>query len=99
MVKNKKHIIWILFAATYLLAVALSFTAARKISLVIGAPALLLSGWAFFGHLVTIDDDMPRGWSNPAKSRHIWLVSLGELLIKLVIFAVLIFLVYLRGCS
>lgn len=24
-----------------------------------------LSGWAFVGHLVTIDDDLPGGWSNP----------------------------------
>lgn len=23
------------------------------------------SAWAFFGHLVTADDDVPGGWSNP----------------------------------
>ena len=23
------------------------------------------SAWAFFGHLVTADDDLPGGWSNP----------------------------------
>ena len=27
--------------------------------------ALGFSGWAFFGHLVTADDDAPGGWSNP----------------------------------
>jgi hypothetical protein len=24
-----------------------------------------LSAWAFFGHLITADDDFPEGWSNP----------------------------------
>jgi hypothetical protein len=24
-----------------------------------------LSAWAFFGHLITADDDAPGGWSNP----------------------------------
>jgi len=24
------------------------------------------SAWAFIGHLITADDDAPRGWSNPA---------------------------------
>ena len=23
------------------------------------------SAWAFFGHLITADDDIPGGWSNP----------------------------------
>jgi len=56
-------------------------------------PALLMSGWAFFGHLVTIDDDKPGGWSNPGESVEQWRLSLLELLIKLacfVAFAVLV---------
>ena len=44
------------------------------------------SAWAFFGHLVTIDDDMKSGWSNPDGSEPFsWL----ELLIKAAIFAAL----------
>jgi hypothetical protein len=44
------------------------------------------SAWAFFGHLVTIDDDMKGGWSNPDGSEpFFWL----ELLIKVAIFAAL----------
>jgi hypothetical protein len=27
--------------------------------------AIGFSGWAFIGHLVTFDDDLPGGWSNP----------------------------------
>ena len=26
--------------------------------------AIGLAAWAFFGHLVTVDDDRPGGWSN-----------------------------------
>jgi hypothetical protein len=98
-IKNNKKIVLILFAVTYILAVFISFTKAREIALIIGFPALLLSGWAFFGHLVTIDDDFPSGWSNPKGSIHILFVSLSELLIKFLVFAVLIVLVYLRNCN
>lgn len=27
--------------------------------------AIGFSAWAFFGHLITADDDAPDGWSNP----------------------------------
>lgn len=27
--------------------------------------AIGFSAWAFFGHLITADDDAPGGWSNP----------------------------------
>lgn len=27
--------------------------------------AIGFSAWAFFGHVVTSDDDLPGGWSNP----------------------------------
>jgi len=50
------------------------------------APALLLSGWVFGGHLVTLDDDMRGGWSNPDGSRAVAYRSLGELFVKLVVF-------------
>ena len=56
------------------------------------APALLLSGWAFAGHLITLDDDMRGGWSNPDGSRTIAYRSLAELGIKFVIFGALLWL-------
>ena len=31
----------------------------------LAAPSIILSGWAAFGHLITLDDDMPGEWSNP----------------------------------
>jgi hypothetical protein len=41
-----------------------------------GSPALLLASWAFFGYLVTLDDDAPGGWSNPERSGTVWMRSL-----------------------
>ena len=51
-------------------------------------PALIVSGWAFGGHLITLDDDMRGGWSNPEGSRAVWGRSVLELFAKLLVFAV-----------
>ena len=67
------------FAAAFLLG-------ARSVGNWVAAPAIILSGWAAFGHLVTLDDDMPGGWSNPERSRSSWFKSLGQLAIKFAIF-------------
>ena len=53
-----------------------------------GVPALLISAWAALGHLLTLDDEAARGWSNPSGSSQGWFQSLGELAIK--IFVVLL---------
>lgn len=76
-----------------------------KLALVVTATALLLSfiwrvpyiftvagfsAWAFFGHLITADDDMPGGFSNPDGS----LPSLrGELAIKGIVLLALLGLI------
>jgi hypothetical protein len=54
------------------------------------APAVLLSGWLTFGHLVTIDDDLPGEWSNPQGSRAYWYRSLLVLTAKLLTFGALV---------
>lgn len=46
------------------------------------APPIVLSAWAFFGHLVTYDDDLPGGWSNQGNSRSIWRRSQFEVFVK-----------------
>jgi hypothetical protein len=54
-----------------------------KLVVPLGMPAVLLTGWAFVGHLVTLDDDAPGGWSNPERSSELWrqsLLNLGILL-------------------
>ena len=50
----------------------------------IGAPALIISGWAFLGHLITLDEDAPGSFFNPrsASSSRVWRNSLVELLAK-----------------
>ena len=53
------------------------------------------SAWAFMGHLVTLDDDMPGEWSNPDSSKRIWLFSKIELLIKFIILLSILSLIYL----
>ena len=60
------------------------------------APALLFSGWAALGHLVTLDDDAPDGWSspaNPAESQTFLRSSLAELAAKVLVFGGLVWFV------
>lgn len=45
--------------------------------------ALIFTGWIFFGHLITIDDDFPGGWSNPFGEHSI---PVGALALKGLIF-------------
>ena len=56
------------------------------------APALVLSGWGLFGHLITLDDDIPGEWSNPEGSKKVWRNSLVELLVKLLLFVAALYL-------
>lgn len=53
-----------------------------------------LSGWAAFGLLITLDDDMPGEWSNPERSPKIWRRSLIEFAVKFFIFILLVALVF-----
>lgn len=49
-----------------------------------------LAAWTAFGHLITLDDDMPGGWSNPFDDRKFWHNSLVIMAIKFLVFAILI---------
>lgn len=57
-----------------------------KIGLALAASLAVLSGLAFFGHFITVDDDLPGEWSNPEGSRSQWHASLLEMLAKFFIF-------------
>lgn len=67
---------------------------ADRVAILAGAPALFFTGWAFVGHLITIDDDMPDEWSNPEGDQGIWQRSLLELLLKAIIFMVALLFVF-----
>ena len=63
----------------------------HSLGLFIGVPALVASGWAFWGHLITIDADAPGNFFNPdvdEAASHVWRSSLMELFIKGVWFAI-----------
>lgn len=81
---------WSIFLVSCLSALVAFYLDGPLLGTVLAAPALLLSGWAFVGHLVTLDDDMPGEWSNPERSRSIWYGSIVELLIKSVLFGILV---------
>ena len=69
-------------------SIAARFFGRPQLVVPLGVPALILTGWAFFGHLVTLDDDAPGGWSNPERSRKTWLSSLAILAGLLLLFGV-----------
>lgn len=49
-----------------------------------------LAAWAAVGHLVTLDDDQPGGWSNPEGDTDLWRSSLRGLAVKFAVFAALL---------
>jgi lysylphosphatidylglycerol synthetase-like protein (DUF2156 family) len=74
-------------------SVAASLMHQRIAAMWLGAPVLVLTGWIALGHLVTLDDDFPDGWSNPSKSTAEWHRSLAWLLLKWFVFASVVWLV------
>ncbi len=92
---TKRKLAYAFFMISYVGALAASLADLNLVGMVLGAPALVISGWTFLGHFVTLDDDLPGEWSNPEGSRKIWYLSLGELGLKAVIFLALLMVVYL----
>jgi hypothetical protein len=94
-----KHI-QIAMLALVLLSACASLAVGRfhshSLGLSIGVPALVISGWAFFGHLITLDEDAPGSFFNPvsASSSRTWHSSLVELLAKAGLLAVVCALVF-----
>ena len=63
----------------------------------VGLPALLLTGWSFAGHLITLDEDAPGGWSNSGDSHQVWHRSLLQLAVLLAIFGITCWIVVFWG--
>jgi hypothetical protein len=73
-------------AVSVLASLVARFVGRPDLRVPLGIPALLLTGWSFFGFLVTLDDDAPGGWSNPEGSRKFWYRSLKALATLLAVF-------------
>ena len=85
---------WVPALITYAVISGIVFSVGMRRPLEIAlVPLVVLSGWAFFGHLITLDDDAPGGWSNPERSGAIWRRSLLQLCLKGVAFAAIVALV------
>jgi hypothetical protein len=93
--KRAQKIVIGAFTASLAASLVASQIFASPVAPWLGAPAVALSGWAAIGHLVTMDDEAPGGWSNPEKSKAIWRKSLQELAVKLVIFGATVWLALL----
>ena len=61
---------------------------------ILGLPLVFVSGLVFVGHLVTLDEDAPGGWSNPARSTDLFRRSLLELVAKGAAFGVIAWAVF-----
>ena len=74
-----------------------SFAVARfyspSLGFKLGIPALVVAGLWFLGHLVTVDDDAPGGFSNSESSSPVWHSCLLELLAKAGLFVLVSILV------
>jgi hypothetical protein len=85
--------------AIVLLSACASFAVGRlhshSLGLSVGVPALIISGWACFGHFITLDEDAPGSFFNPVSvsSARAWRSSLLELLAKTALFVVVCALV------
>jgi hypothetical protein len=53
-----------------------------------------ISALVFGGHLITFDDDLKGGWSNPDGDPSVGLGSLIELAVKFLVLALLVYLVF-----
>lgn len=56
---------------------------------------VLISTLPFIGHVITLDDDYPGGFSNQDESVEIWKSSLFQLLIKLLVIVALGALIFI----
>lgn len=71
----------------YMVLSVVVVSTAILLSLTLAVPYIFtvtgFAGWAFLGHVVTADDDVPGGWSNPQGELPFpW----GELVLKAAIF-------------
>jgi hypothetical protein len=75
-------LVLIIYGVSLLLAVAAACIGLRDWVVTLSLPALALSGVAVAGHVTTMDDDAPGGYSNPDGDMAMWAESVRELKCK-----------------
>ena len=90
----RRHAALVIFLASYIGGVGAAIAGFAEHARYVALPALFLSGWTVLGLLVTLDDDLPGGWSNPEKSQSIWRHSLVVLGASVLVLTLLVVSVY-----
>lgn len=83
--RPSRLIVLSIFAASLATSLVASAAFGKRPALWFGIPALVISTWAAMGHLVTLDDDAPGGWSNPDGATQFRYRSLRELALKVAV--------------
>ena len=83
-----------IFGISILAALVVSYLGYTILAKAVGTPALMIVAWVAIGHFVTLDDDMPGEWSNPEGNKKIWYSSLLELLVKVIVLVIVVYLIY-----
>jgi hypothetical protein len=82
---------WLPAIAAYIVIAGIVFLVGSRRPLEVAlVPLIVVAGWAFVGHLITLDDDAAGAWSNPEGSRPVWRSSVGQLCLKGVAFVVIL---------
>jgi hypothetical protein len=88
MIANHRNTI---YSALFIIAVTIGLSAFADVAYIYTLCGF--AAWVAFGHLITVDDDMPGEWSNPEGDKKMWRSSLVTLLLKFMAFVLLVVLV------
>jgi hypothetical protein len=88
MIENYKNTI---YSSLFIIAVTVGLSAFVDVPYIYTLCGF--AAWVAFGHLITVDDDMPGEWSNLEGDKKIWRSSLVTLLFKFLAFVFLVVLV------
>jgi hypothetical protein len=89
----RRHAALVIIVLSYLGGMGLRVVGFSDYAKYISLPALVLLAWGVLGILVTLDDDLPGGWSNPDGDGSIWrhtlmVLGIGALALALLVAAV-----------
>ena len=90
MIENYKNLI---YSTLFIVSVTIGLSVLANVAYVYTLCGF--AAWVVFGHLITIDDDMPGEWSNPEGDKKLWHSSVVIVFVKFMVFALLVVTVFL----